>query len=163
MATGVRKLMRSVVGSGGGTSSGGSQAPVIATLATAVLDASAVEAGTLLMAKGFIITNVTVNAGARVRIYATEAGQINDTGTITAGVPSANRPRTQPPIAGTQHNVIMDLYLNTPDKFTWDMSPVAPGCSMDSPQMSTLYYAVDNISGVAQSIVVTVTYVPDES
>ena len=162
MATGVRKLMRSVTG-GSSTSTGGSNAPVIATFATAVLSASAVEAGTLLMAKGFIVTNVTVNAGARVRLYATEGGQLNDTGVITGGVPSANRPRTQPPIAGTQHNVIFDLYLNTPDKFTWDMSPVAPGCSMDSPQTSTLYYAVDNISGVAQSIVVTVTYVPDES
>jgi len=160
---GIRKLMKSVAGTQASNGSSGLPTPVIATFTTAVLNASWVEAGTLLMAKGFTVIDVTVNAGARVRLYSTQASQVADTGTITAGVPSANRPRTQPPILGTQHGVIMDLYLNTPDKFTWIMSPAAVGFSMDNPQTSTLYYAVDNISGVAQSIVVTITYVPEES
>jgi len=149
--------------SGSTSGTGGLPTPVIASFSTAVLNASNVEVGTLLMAKGFTVINVTVNAGARLRLYATQASQVADTGTITAGVPSANRPRTQPPIAGSQHGVILDLYMNSPDKFTWKMSPPALGFSDDSPQTSTIYYAVDNISGVAQSIVVTITYVPDES
>lgn len=160
---GIRKLMKSVASTQASNASNGLPTPVIATFTTAILNANNVEAGTVLLAKGFTVLGVTVNAGARVRLYSTLASQVADTGTITGGVPSANRPRTQPPILGTQHGVIMDLYLNTPDKFTWIMSPAAPGFSMDSPQTSTLYYAVDNISGVAQSIVVTITYVPEES
>jgi len=158
-----RKLMKSVAGATVSSSTSGLPTPIIATFTTQILNANNVEAGTVLIAKGFIVTNVTVSAAARVRLYSTLQSQEGDTGTITAGVPSANRPRTQPPIAGTQHGVILDLYLNKPDKFIWIMSPAAPGFSMDNPQTSTLYYAVDNISGVAQSIVVTITYVPDES
>lgn len=157
------KLMRTATGVGTTTSSGGLPTQAIATLATAVLEAGNVEAGTVLLAKGFTVRQVTVNAAARLRLYSTQASQVADTGTIIGGVASANRPRTQPPQLGTQHGVILDLYLNTTDKFNWKMSPAAVGFNDDQPQSSTIYYAVDNISGVDQSIVVTITYVPEES
>jgi hypothetical protein len=157
------KLMRTATGTSTTSSSGGLPTQAIATFTTAVLEASDVEAGTIQIAKGFTVRQVTVNAAARVRLYATLASQMADTGVITGGVPAANRPRTQPPQLGTQHGVIMDLYLNTSDKFNWIMSPPAVGFNDDSPQSATVYYAVDNISGVDQAIVVTITYVPEES
>jgi hypothetical protein len=157
------KLMRTAVGTSSTSSSGGLPTQAIATFTTAVLEANDVEAGSVQIAKGFTVRQVTVNAAARLRLYATLASQVADTGVITGGVASANRPRTQPPQLGTQHGVIMDLYLNTSDKFNWIMSPPAVGFNDDQPQSATVYYAVDNISGVDQAIVITITYVPEES
>ena len=157
------KLMRTAVGPASTSSSGGLPTQAIATFTTAVLEANDVEAGSVQIAKGFTVRQVTVNAAARLRLYATLASQVADTGAIIGGVASANRPRTQPPQLGTQHGVIMDLYLNTSDKFNWKMSPPAVGFNDDQPQSATVYYAVDNISGVDQAIVITITYVPEES
>jgi hypothetical protein len=157
------KLMRTATGTSGTSSSSGLPTQAIATFSTAVLEAGNVEAGSILIAKGFTVRQVTVNAAARLRLYATQASQVADTGAIIGGVASANRPRTQPPQLGTQHGVILDLYLNTNDKFNWIMSPPAVGFNDDQPQSGTIYYAVDNISGVDQAIVVTITYVPEES
>src|SRR5216684_2182816 len=135
-----RKLMKSTIA--GAVSSVSSVNSLQGTLTTSIttdtLSPNFVEAGTVKLARGFIVKLVAVNAAARVRLYATQASQLADTGTITGGVPSANRPRTQPPLLGTQHGVILDLYLNTPDKFTWKLSPSASGFSLDAPPTSTL-------------------------
>jgi hypothetical protein len=159
-----RKLMKSSVSSTDTSVSNSSslQGVLATSITTAPLAANAVEAGTVQLSRGFTVKLVAVSAAARVRIYATEASQIADTGTITGGVPSANRPRTMPPLLGTQHGVILDLFLNTPDKFKWKMSPAAAGFNLDNPTTSILYYAIDNLSGVTQSIIATLTYIQTE-
>lgn len=159
-----RKLMKTTLAStlSSVTSTQSLQGTLVSTITTATLAPNTVEAGTVKIARGFTVKEVKVSAAARVRIYATQASQIADTGTITGGVPSANRPRTQPPLLGTQHGVIFDLYLNSPDKFIWKMSPAAVGFNLDDPTSSTIYYVVDNISGVTQSIVVTIQFIPSE-
>lgn len=149
--------------SGGSGSGGGLPSSTSVTINTAVLAANNVEAGTVQMAKGFTVRMVVVNAACRVRLYSTQASQAADTGVITGGVPAANRPRTTPPQLGAQHGVIMDLYLNTPDKFTWKMSPAAVGFNDDPAQTTTIYYVVDNIAGGSQAISAVLTYVPEES
>jgi hypothetical protein len=158
-----RKLMKSTISSADSSVTPSSSQGTLATsITTATLAPNAVEAGTVQLTRGFAVKRVTVNAAARVRIYSTQASQIADTGTITGGVPSANRPRTQPPLLGTQHGVILDLFLNTPDKFNWKMSPAAEGFNLDTPPTSQLYYAIDNLSGATQSIIATLLYVQTE-
>jgi len=68
-----------------------------------------------------------------------------------------------PPTPGTQHGVILDLFLDTSDKFQWVMSPVADGANWDSPQTNNLYVTVTNIGGTAVPITVSFTYIPQES
>ena len=90
---------------------------------------------------------------ARVRLYNTTANRTADT--------SPDRPNSTPPVPGTQHGVLCDLYLDTADKYTWWMSPPALGFNGDSPQVSTIYCAITNLDTSTQTITVTFTFVPE--
>lgn len=107
--------------------------------------------GTISLASMFAILSCTVTSAARVQLYSTNAAQLLDAG------------RGQVPPAGTtQHGVIMDLYLDTPDKFSWIMSPIADGSNQDDPQTDYAYITVTNLAAAA-IVSVTLIFVPEET
>ena len=104
------------------------------------------------MAKTFALLNVRVSQAARVRLYINAAARTADAG----------RGNQTPPVPGTQSGIFVDLYLDTSDKFTWQMTPVALGYNWDTTQSTTIYYNVTNL-GNTGTVQVTLTYVPMES
>lgn len=125
---------------------------VTVCVTTASLANGAVENGTVAMARTFAVVAASVSVACRVELYSAAFFRTAD----------ASRPQTQPPTPGTQHGVIMDLYLDTMDKFNWDMSPAAEGANLDTPTSNTIYYAITNISGVGQPVTVCITFTSEE-
>lgn len=108
------------------------------------------EFGTISLSKMFAVLNCSVTSAARVQLYSTLAAQTADAG------------RGQvPPTGTTQHGVIMDLYLDTPDKLFWVMSPIADGANQDDPQNDFAYITVTNL-GAAGVITVAINFIPEE-
>lgn len=119
---------------------------------TASLATNAIGNGTVNVAKTFALLHVSATQFCRIRLYTTSSARTSD----------ASRPNSVPPTPGTQHGVLVDLYLDTSDKLSWTMSPIALGFNYDGTQSSTIYYAVTNL-GAANTVGVTLTYVPMES
>lgn len=124
----------------------------IATFTTSTLANGATANGTVAMAKTAALLHVAVSQAARLRLYINSAARTAD----------ASRSNQTPPVPGTQHGVLVDLYLDTGDKFTWQMSPLAVLYNWDATQSSNIYYAVTNLGNTA-AITVSLTYVPMES
>jgi len=124
----------------------------IANFTTTTLANGATANGTVAMAKTCALLHVTVSQAARVRLYINSAARTAD----------ASRSNQTPPTPGTQHGVCVDLYLDTGDKFTWQMSPIALVYNYDATQSTNIYYAVTNL-GSTGTITVNLTYVPMES
>jgi hypothetical protein len=125
----------------------------ISTFSTGSLASGSIANGTVTMAKTFALLHVQVSAAARVRLYINSAARTAD----------ASRSNQVPPTPGTQSGIITDLYLDTSDKWTWQMTPIAIGYNWDVTQSTTIYYAVTNIGSSSENITVTLTYVPMES
>ena len=105
-------------------------------------------------AKTFLVLKVVVSAYARVRLYATAAAATADVARLF----------TVPPAAGTQHEVIMDMQLDSVyGSLSFVMSPVTPGANMDTSPADTIYYNITNLSGTTAAITVTLTALPLES
>lgn len=124
----------------------------VANFTTSSLANGAIANGTVSMAKTFALLHVSVSQASRLRLYSTAAARTAD----------ASRPNSVPPTPGTQHGVLADLYLDTNDKFSWTMAPIALGFNWDATQSSNIYYAVTNL-GSTGTINVSMTYVPMES
>ena len=124
----------------------------IATFTTGSLATGGVQTGTIAMAKTFGLLNVRVSQAARVRLYINAAARTAD----------ASRSNQTPPVPGTQHGVLIDLYLDTGDKFVWQMSPAQIGFNWDTTQSTSIYYSVTNLGGTG-TVQVTLTYIPMES
>jgi len=125
----------------------------IATFSTGTLAVNAIANGTIAMAKTFALLHVTVSGSARLRLYINSAARTADSG----------RSNQTPPVPGTQSGVLTDLYLDTSDKFSWQMTPIALGYNWDATQSTTIYWAVTNIGTSSANISVSMTYVPMES
>ncbi len=142
-----------VISSGSSSSSSSSLSSTVAENASYVTNLLAngqQEFGTITLSKMFAVLNCSVTSPARVQLYSTSAAQLADSG------------RGQvPPTGTTQHGVIMDLYLDTADKFFWVMSPIADGANQDDPQSDFAYITVTNLSAAAV-ITVAITFVPEE-
>jgi hypothetical protein len=139
----------------GGDTGGSSRPPTgtSAAVTTGSLAANASENDTLTMAKMFTAYMITVNYPARVRLYSTAAARTAD----------ASRANSVPPVPGTQHGVIADLYLDTSDKYTWLCSPDIPGSNKDGPQSTAIYAAITNLDVTSRAITATIYFVPMES
>jgi hypothetical protein len=124
----------------------------IATFTTASLATNAMQAGTIALAKTFALLNVRVSQAARVRLYVNAAARTADAG----------RSNQTPPLPGTQSGIIADLYLDTSDKWVWQMTPAALGYNWDVTQNTAIYYTVTNL-GNTGTVQVTFTYIPMES
>ena len=106
----------------------------------------------LIMAKSFMLQNVLCTYPTRVRLYSTAAAQAAD----------LVRPFTVPILAGSEHEMICDLYL-TSTLLNWIMSPAVEGSNMDAALSATIYCTVTNIDTVTRSLSVTFTYLPLEA
>jgi hypothetical protein len=161
------KLMRttlptSVVETGAGSSSTSIASQVIAAITTATLQpwtagwsiANQRETGILTLGSiGSVskLYKVTVDGPARVRLYATAAFRDADLG----------RPNTIPPTPGTQHGVLVDLFLDGSNStLNWFLFPVATIYNADNPQVRQVYYTINNLDK-ANTNAVTATFVYD--
>lgn len=132
-----------------------SVALVTASLANGAIQTDASGgAQVLAMTKLCTLFRVVASCKCRITLYATAAARTADQ--------TGPRPNTVPPTPGTQHGVLVDLYLDTADKLTWMMSPPAIVYNNNSPQVTTIYYAVTNLD-TTQAVTVTLSYVPEES
>lgn len=125
-----------------------SPAPVNASITTTEIGLGFPYTGTIELAESFDVLQVGVSDTCRVRLYATENAQLAD----------LTRDNNTAPTAGAQHGVIFDLYLDTVDKLSWLMSPIAPGANGDTPQSSTLYITVDPLAYATEAYTVTILY-----
>lgn len=119
-----------------------------ASITTPTINPGDIYETTVQMAEAFTLLNVGVSQATRVRLYSTASAQALD---VSRG--------QVPPTAGTQHGVIADLWLDTPDKFSWLMSPAAQGGNGDAPETSTIYVTITNIDVVSHAITTTLLYV----
>lgn len=119
------------------------------------LTAGQESTGVVTMAPSFTLFGVNVGGKkCRVRLYSTAAFRAAD----------ANRAVTIPPVPGTKHGCILDLYLNQVSSVDpWTCSPAAEGFNADSPISSSAYVAVKNYDTVTQNITVVFTYLPTEA
>lgn len=112
------------------------------------------ESGSLSIAKMAKIRKVVADRGARIRLYRTAAARDAD----------LNRGNATPPTPGTQHGVCAEWYLDGINwALTWYPDPVPHVYNGDSPETTTIYYNITNISGSTHTVQVTFTYVPEES
>lgn len=145
---------------GTGSSGGSTAAPTgqSTSIITPVLNPGQKYLTIKTIAKAFIILRVGVNSAARVELYSTAAAQTVDSGRA-ASFGSVNNP----PPAEIQSQVICDLYLDTPNKFSWVPAWSITGVNGDSPQTTSIYATVTNIGTGSNPIAVTIAYVPVES
>lgn len=123
------------------------------SLVTGTLGDTATETGTVILAKTFACAKVVASALCRIRLYSTSAARAAD----------ASRVATVQPTIGTQHGVILDLVLDTADKLTWVMSPLAYGANCESSPSTSISYSVQNLSGSSAAITITFTFTSEES
>jgi len=120
---------------------------------TTSLANNAVETSTIPISLSFMILKVVVSGYARVRLYSTAAAAAAD----------VSRAFSTPPAAGTQHEVIMDMQLDsTYGSTSFVMSPVAIGANMESVPSTSISINTTNITGSTGTITVTLTAVPLE-
>jgi hypothetical protein len=134
-----------------GTSGSGLASRTTAAVTTASLATSAAETGSVVMAKSLAVMKIVSSCKARVQLYATAAQRDADAG----------RAAGTDPTSGTQHGVIVDLYLNDAGQLSWLLSPSAEGSNGDVSPSTSIYYRVTNLDTV-QAVTVTVTYLPLE-
>jgi hypothetical protein len=128
----------------------GSSPPVQATTASGgSLAPGAIGQSTLTMNPAFTILSVACNGPLRLRLYSSAAAQTAD----------VSRPNTIPPVPGTAHGVICDLYLQTSGQYTfWALSPSAPGANLETPQTANVYCSITNLSGSTASPQAVITW-----
>lgn len=131
--------------------SGASIARADTTFTTASLANAATENGTVALGKSGIIYAATLSAPGRLRLYATSAERTADAARVAGVDPGFNS------------GLLLDLLLNTDTGLTWALSPKAVFENGDSPVTTSIYYAVENLSGAAAAITVTITAVTLES
>jgi hypothetical protein len=144
----------SVVVVSSSSSSGTSVTPVLpsaqnVSVTTSVLAPSQTWVGTLQMAKGFLVINLAGSSFCRVELYSSKTAQMLDIG----------RPVSQAP-ANTTSGLIMDVVLLT--ALSWQVLDCV-GSNGDSPQSSTIYITVTNVSTAAQAFTVSLQFVPSEA
>lgn len=142
-----------VVSSSGSSSSSTNNPPKAqtASITTSVLSPGGQFTGSLSMAKSYIVLFVSVNSAARVRLYSSAAAQTVD----------LSRPITSGAGFGTEQGIVGDIVLDTAP-VVWEAQNMT-GINGDSPQGSTAYLTVDNLSVSSTAISVSVVYVPLQS
>jgi hypothetical protein len=135
--------------------SSGTSTTTIVTAQAAVMTTSIAPGSTFVnkvtMSKSFQLLSVTANGAARVRLYGTAFAQISD---LSRGLDVAVA-------AETTMNVITDVIMDTaPYQWYWQNRV---GANADTPQTSTVYITVTNLSMAVGSTAVTITYVPLET
>lgn len=140
-----------VVSSSSSGSTNNPPASKTASITTSVLSPAGQFTGSLSMAKSYIVLSVSVNSAARVRLYSTASAQTVD----------LIRPITQGAGFGTEQGIVGDIVLDTAP-VVWEAQNMT-GVNGDSPQASTSYITVDNLSISSMAVTVSVVFVPLQS
>ena len=117
---------------------------------TASLNDLATEDGTVALGKSFELYKVVVDRHCRVRLYQTAAARTADAGRVIGADPA------------TAAGVIADLVFTALSGLTIICEPRIPGENHDGPVTSTIYYAIENMSGAPATVQATFTRVITE-
>ena len=120
-----------------------------ASLTTTVLSPSGIWKGTVQMAKGFQLQSVNANSFCRIELYGSKNAQTLD----------QSRPVSQAP-GNTTQGIILDVVLLT--SLNWKVLDCV-GANMDSPQTTTVYATITNLSTASKAFTVSLSYVQLES
>jgi len=119
------------------------------SVTTTVLAPGQIWTGNLQMAKGFLMLYCSASSFSRLELYGTKIGQTLD----------LSRPVTQGP-PNTTIGLILDVALLTSK--SWQILD-GVGANGDSPQTSTIYATITNLSTGAGKITASFQFVPEES
>lgn len=114
------------------------------SVTTASLADKAAQNGVIVLGKSSLVMKVQGSVKCRVRLYSTAAYRAAD---------ALRDPGIDPT---GEHGVMLDI-LFPAGNLTWDLSPLSLVTSDDVPPTSSIYYAIQNLSGAAAAITVTVT------
>jgi hypothetical protein len=114
------------------------------SVTTASLADKAVQTGVITLGKSSLVVKVQGSVKCRVRLYSTAAYRLAD---------AARDPGIDPT---GEHGVMLDI-LFPAGNLTWDLSPLSLVTNDDGPPISDIYYSIQNLSGGAAAITVTVT------
>lgn len=134
-----------VLANAGGAPSRGDVSKTTASLAN-----NAEEVGVIALGKSSLVLRVQTTAKCRIRLYSTAAYRAAD---------SARAPGIDPT---GEHGVMLDILFPV-GNLTWDLSPLSLVTNDDGPPVSNIYYAIQNLSGAAAAITVTVTRIQLET
>lgn len=128
-----------------------------ATITTNSLANLASQTGSVNMAKGFLLFFVQFDHAARIRLYSTAAGR--DTS------PEPTRPVSVAVTPGLSNQIICDIVLTgLPGvPLTFPCSNIIPGGNQDTGQSSSIYWAIQNISGSTTTITATLSFLQLEA
>lgn len=132
---------------GGG---GGSTARSDVAVTTASLADLATETGTIAAGKSSVAVALSSSCAARVRLYSTAAGRDADAARVIGVDPIG------------EHRLMLEVVFPA-GNLTWDLSPLASITNDDSPATNTIYYAIQNRSGAAAAITVTLSRIVIEA
>jgi hypothetical protein len=137
--------------SSGGTSSTALTAKTV-TYVSPFLNTGSTSFSTLnLTAKSFQLISMTATGPCEVRIY----------GSAIAMAIDASRTMDAPPAAEYANNIITDIVLDTAP-YIWNWQNRV-GANSNTPQTSTAYIAVTNLSGGPTAVQINLTLLPLES
>ncbi len=111
---------------------------------TASLSALAVESAALALGKTFLIQRVVTDRAARVRLYSTEDARTTDSSRAIGVDPTG------------EHGLIYEG-VTTAENLVIDAAPFVMGANLDSPVTTNIYAAIQNLSGAAGTVDVTIT------
>ena len=117
-----------------------------ATYTTASIADDAEETGTLTLAKGYRLRTISCDEPCRVRVYTTAAKRTADAARAVGTDPTGD------------HGLIFE-FVATEDLLAADLSPLVDGFCASS----SVPVAIQNLSGGADTIAVTFTYVQTEA
>jgi hypothetical protein len=135
-------------GATGPAGASGLQTRATASFTSASLADLAIQNGTLTMAAGWRLMDITTSVPCRLRIYTTTTARTAD---------AARAIGTDPDLA-TDHGVLFD-FVTTASLLTATLSPLVDGYV---PSGSAAPYALTNLSGGTTTIDVSLTYLRTE-
>jgi len=134
-------------------SSGGGGGPTTNGIYTASLTSPSLSqnqtfTGSLIMARTYVVLNVTVSTTARVRLYNAQSYATSD----------ASRSAATPISLGLMNGIVGDWLLQSSSEYNWNCSPAPVGYNADNPSSSAAYINVTNPAASSNIIQVTITY-----
>ncbi len=133
---------------------GGSSVGALGTVTTAVYTSGSIgdlisETGLITLAKSYEILRIEVSAPARVRFYTNSIARTADATRLIGVSPTG------------EHGLVADFLLES-GNLIWDAAPIPVGTNLEAVRSTGIPIAVQNRSGSAAAITVTVTYLTKE-
>ncbi len=119
------------------------------TYTTAALADGSGESGTVIMAKGYKVLRVETDRACRVRLYTTTAKRDAD----------VSRLATDDPLG--DHGCIAE-WITLAILLSVDCAPEMIGANMEAAPVSAIAIRVENLSGAAHTVAVTLTFQEQE-